>query len=90
MDGEGPLSRPDSTANHGRKCPGCGHATQAAGHMCHPFELIECPYCGKKPSPAGHTCPDKLKHAGFVCIRCGRLAPVQSLLCDPLELDDGR
>jgi len=67
-------------------CPGCNKNIPRPGHLCHPEPRLEpCPHCGK-PSLAAHLCEKKLRSVNFVCIRCGRLAETEGLLCGPLAI----
>jgi hypothetical protein len=71
-------------------CPGCAKSIPSPGHLCHPEPRMEpCPDCGK-PALAQHMCPQKLRKAEFVCLRCGRLSEKDGLLCAPLTIFSNR
>ncbi|MEE9615095.1 MAG: hypothetical protein V3W31_09170 [Thermodesulfobacteriota bacterium] len=72
-------------------CSKCKHTTSGRGHLCHPNREavpFTCEFCEEKTDDVRHVCHKMLDSIEYVCKQCGRLAPYNSLLCEP-ELISG-
>jgi len=71
-------------------CPTCNKRASGRGHLCHPFEdgvPFECEFCKKTVDDARHVCSAMLDHIQYICQNCGRLAAINSNLCQPELID---
>ncbi len=68
------------------KCPRCDIPASGRGHLCHPNEEelpFTCEFCKNETDNARHACKKMIDSVEYVCKRCGRLAPYDTLLCEP-------
>ncbi|HLE08832.1 MAG TPA: hypothetical protein VI914_04320 [Thermodesulfobacteriota bacterium] len=68
------------------ECGKCGKLTSGRGHLCHPNKEavpFVCEFCKKESRNLRHVCVKMLDSIEYVCEKCGRLAPYDSLLCEP-------
>lgn len=73
------------------KCKSCNDRTSGRGHLCHPNDSavpFKCEYCKKNVSDPRHACREMIGKIEYICKKCGRLAAINSLLCEP-ELISG-
>ena len=68
------------------ECPKCKKQASGRGHLCHPNKevgSIRCDFCKRETTNLRHVCKTMLNSLEYVCKKCGRLAPYDSLLCEP-------
>jgi len=72
------------------KCPTCKKRASGRGHLCHPFEgaiPFHCEFCDQTVDDPRHVCSKMVTSIEYNCGDCGRLAPFDSLLCEPRLID---
>ncbi|MEK6532064.1 MAG: hypothetical protein AABZ23_06200 [Deltaproteobacteria bacterium] len=73
------------------QCPSCEKPASGRGHLCHPTKAerpYKCEFCGKSTKDPRHACASMLESIEYICKDCGRLAPYDSLLCNPIPVDE--
>ncbi len=71
------------------KCPTCNNKASGRGHLCHPLggTPFICEFCKKTVDDPRHACKSMQDNIEYICKKCGRLAPYDSLLCNPETID---